>query len=124
MCPNHGRVRLASPPSEDCRDCWHAFRQLYEKRHQRRSGSGWAAGATSSGNQKGLRLSREFKTLLSRTFPTLADDDLTIASKRKNGPDLILSAAAQIVIGRWAVYIKNRERLNIWKALAQSRRRE
>ena len=74
---------------------------------------------TSSAKAKGRRASLETIELLRKYCPDLREDDIRAASSGSNGPDVLLSPAAQDLL---PLVIENKcqESLNIWAAYAQA----
>jgi hypothetical protein len=74
---------------------------------------------TKSAKAKGRRLVALVQKQVLEFFPGLQEDDLRIALASETGCDLKLSPAARSVFP-FSVECKNKESLNIWKAIAQA----
>ena len=74
----------------------------------------------SSAKAKGRRAAVEVRDLLLSTFPELEPDDIRVTPSGVQGEDLQLSPRARELLP-FAFEAKNKERLNIWDALAQSK---
>lgn len=72
-----------------------------------------------SAKAKGRRLQQEVRDAVLAAFPELEPDDVRSTSMGASGADILLSPAAR---KRFPFYVeaKNRETLNIWKALEQA----
>jgi hypothetical protein len=75
---------------------------------------------TASAKAKGRRAAVEVKKTLRTTFPSLEEDDILVTSSGVNGEDLVLSPKARKLIPL-CFEVKNQEKLNIWKAIEQSK---
>ncbi len=75
---------------------------------------------TKSCNAKGRRAAVEIQRKLLLTFPELQEDDIRVTPSGVQGEDLQLSPRARELLP-FAFEAKNKERLNIWDALAQSK---
>ena len=75
---------------------------------------------TASAKAKGRRAAVEVKKSLRMVFPSLEDDDILVTSSGVNGEDLVLSPKARSKIPL-CFEVKNQEKLNIWKAIEQSK---
>jgi hypothetical protein len=68
---------------------------------------------------KGRRLAVELRAVILAAFRDLEPDDVRVTSGGANGPDLLLSPAAQRCLPL-AIETKCTERLNIWEAIEQA----
>lgn len=75
---------------------------------------------TSSAKSKGRRACQEVKTLLLAHHTQLEPDDIEVTSSGAPGRDVKLSPAAQRAIGKFAIEVKNVEKLNVRQAYEQA----
>jgi hypothetical protein len=73
----------------------------------------------SSAKAKGQRLAKEFREMLLGEFQLLAPGDIRVTPSGVPGEDILLSPKAEVQIP-FSFECKNRETLNIWKALKQA----
>ena len=69
---------------------------------------------------KGRKAASEIQKILLKSFPQLHEDDIRVTPSGIKGEDLQLSPRARELLP-YAFELKNRERLNIWDALEQSK---
>jgi hypothetical protein len=74
----------------------------------------------SSAKAKGRRACQELKEKLLKAYPELEDGDIVVTPSGVNGEDLQMSPLAKKTIPL-TFEVKNQERLNIWKAIDQSK---
>lgn len=72
-----------------------------------------------SAKAKGRRLQQEVRDAILGAFPSLEPDDVRSTSMGASGADVLLSPAARKLFPFY-VEAKNRETINIWKALEQA----
>lgn len=75
---------------------------------------------TKSAKAKGRRAATELQQKLLETFLHLTEDDIRVTPSGVKGEDLQLSPRARELLP-FCFEVKNKERLNIWEALAQSK---
>tara|TARA_R100001230_G_C5565935_1_gene89137 strand:+ start:125 stop:475 length:351 start_codon:yes stop_codon:yes gene_type:complete len=69
---------------------------------------------------KGRRLQNFLRDLLRKTFTNLEEDDIKSQIMGMSGEDIVLSPAAKKTIP-YSFECKNVEKLNVWKAIEQSK---
>ena len=75
---------------------------------------------TKSAKAKGRRAAAELQQILLKTFPDLEESDVRVTPSGVHGEDLQLSPKAREIFP-FSVEVKNKERLNVWDALDQSK---
>jgi hypothetical protein len=75
---------------------------------------------TSSCKAKGRRACAEFKEILHKYAPDLAQDDIVVTPSGVTGEDVALSPRAREKFNL-AIECKNQERISIWAAIEQSK---
>jgi hypothetical protein len=73
-----------------------------------------------STKSKGRKAAMEVQRMFLKTFPMLEVDDIRVTPSGVQGEDLQLSPRAREVLP-YSFEMKNKERLNIWDALEQSK---
>jgi hypothetical protein len=68
---------------------------------------------------KGRRLQNKLRDILRQTFPSLHEDDIKSQTMGMTGEDIVLSPKAKESIP-YSFECKNKERLDLWKSLAQA----
>ena len=75
---------------------------------------------TRSAKAKGRRAAAELQQILLKTFPELEAEDVRVTPSGVQGEDLQLSPRARKIFP-FSVEVKNKERLNVWDGLEQSK---
>ena len=116
LCPGHKRWRPPGVPQVECDFCWARYGRW---RHLQESSRGRAKGGGQSSKAKGRSACERVQRALLAAAPFLTEADIFIKTSSQTGVDLHLSPRARDWF-KYAIEIKNEERLNVWKALVQA----
>lgn len=122
-CQSYGCIKTVTPGKKYCSRDHAPFSNLLDptsleasKRYDRGLGMKIAAAKA-----KGRRLCESVRQEIFKIAPELKDADIYVTPSSSNGPDLLLSPAAELAFP-FAIECKNQEQAAIWKWVDQAKR--